>query len=94
MSEAYAVAKAARVTNIGLGEDMRALRGSLIASVAMLPSLAQAQQSVTLGEISVVSTSPVGAGGGNSSPALNLDTAAQIAPTVPVAPGTVRLRGS
>jgi iron complex outermembrane recepter protein len=73
---------------------MRALRGSLIASVAMLPGLAQAQQAVTLGEISVVSTSPVGAGGGNSSGALNLDRAAQIAPTVPVAPGAVRLRGS
>ena len=73
---------------------MRALRGSLIASVALLPGIAQAQQSVTLGEIRVVSTSPVGAGGGNSSPALNLDTAAQSALTVPVAPGSVRLRGS
>uniref|UniRef100_UPI00235F21A5 hypothetical protein n=1 Tax=Serratia liquefaciens TaxID=614 RepID=UPI00235F21A5 len=30
----------------------------------------------------------------NSSGALNLDRAAQIAPTVPVAPGAVRLRGS
>ena len=73
---------------------MRALRGSLIASVALLPGVAHAQQSVALGEISVVSTSPVGAGGGNSSPALNLDTASQIAPTVPVAPEAVRLRGS
>ncbi|MGT2478010.1 TonB-dependent receptor [Methylobacterium oryzae CBMB20] len=73
---------------------MRALRGSLIASVALLPGIAQAQQSVTLGEISVVSTSPVGAGGGNSSGAQNLDTAAQTAPTLPVVPGTVRLRGA
>jgi len=73
---------------------MRALRGSLIASVALLPGIAHAQQAVTLGQISVVSTSPVGAGGGNSSPSQNLNTLGQIAPTVPVAPGTVRLRGS
>ena len=43
---------------------MRALRGSLIASVAMLPCLAQAQeggtQAVTLPELDVVATSPVG----------------------------------
>ncbi|MCJ2086200.1 hypothetical protein MKK88_09360, partial [Methylobacterium sp. E-005] len=71
---------------------MHALRGSLIASVAMLPGLAQAQQSVTLGEISVVSTSPVGAGGGNSSGAQNLNTLGQIVPTAPAGP--VRLRGS
>jgi iron complex outermembrane recepter protein len=73
---------------------MRALRGSLIASVALLPGLAQAQQSVTLGEISVVSTSPVGAGGGNSSGAQNLDAVSQQAPTLPVPAGGVRLRGS
>ena len=77
----------------------RTLRGSMLASASVLalsiaPGAARAQQSVTLGEISVVSTSPVGAGGGNSSPSLNLDRAAQIAPTVPVAPGSVRLRGS
>ncbi|MBE7246623.1 MAG: TonB-dependent receptor, partial [Actinomycetospora chiangmaiensis] len=71
---------------------MRALRGSLIASVAILPSLAQAQQAVTLGEISVVSTSPVGAGGGNSSGAQNLNTLGQAVPTAPAGP--VRLRGS
>ena len=73
---------------------MRALRGSLIASVALLPGVAQAQQSVTLGEISVVSTSPVGAGGGNSSGVQNLDTLAQAAPTLPAPAGGVRLRGS
>ncbi|MEL6063283.1 MULTISPECIES: TonB-dependent receptor [unclassified Methylobacterium] len=77
----------------------RALRSGLLASASVLaisvaPGAVQAQQSVTLGEISVVSTSPVGAGGGNSSGALNLDRAAQVAPTLPVAPGTVRLRGS
>ncbi|MCJ2049296.1 TonB-dependent receptor [Methylobacterium sp. J-070] len=73
---------------------MRALRGSLIASVALLPGIAHAQQAVTLDEISVVSTSPVGAGGGNSSAAQNLNTLSQAIPTLPVAPGTVRLRGS
>ena len=73
---------------------MRALRGSLIASVALLPGVAQAQQAVTLGEISVVSTSPVGAGGGTSSGAENLNTVAQAAPTLPVPAGGVRLRGS
>ncbi len=77
---------------LGLGEDMRALRGSLIASVALLPGIAHAQQAVTLGEISVVSTSPVGAGGGNSSPAQNLNTLGQTVPTAPAGP--VRLRGS
>ena len=71
---------------------MRALRGSLIASVALLPGIAHAQQAVTLGEISVVSTSPVGAGGGNSSGAQNLNTLGQIVPTAPAGP--VRLRGS
>ncbi|MCX7330775.1 MULTISPECIES: TonB-dependent receptor [Methylobacterium] len=73
---------------------MRALRGSLIASAALLPGVAQAQQAVTLGEISVVSTSPVGAGGGTSSGAENLNTVAQAAPTLPVPAGGVRLRGS
>ncbi|RUP13033.1 MAG: TonB-dependent receptor, partial [Methylobacterium sp.] len=73
---------------------MHALRGSLIASVALLPGVAQAQQAVTLGEISVVSTSPVGAGGGNSSGAQTLDTLAQTAPTLPAPAGGVRLRGS
>ncbi|MCJ2073566.1 TonB-dependent receptor [Methylobacterium sp. J-030] len=77
----------------------RALRSGLLASasvfaITVAPGTVKAQQSVTLGEISVVSTSPVGAGGGNSSGALNLDQAARIAPTVPVAPGSVRLRGS
>ncbi|MGH1570363.1 TonB-dependent receptor [Methylobacterium sp. P31] len=73
---------------------MRALRGSLIVSVALLPGTALAQQSVTLGEISVVATSPVGGGGGLSSGAQNLDNAAQGAPTRPVPAGAIRLRGS
>ena len=54
--------------------SLRALRSSLVASASVLagtvlPTAVQAQQSVTLGEISVVSTSPVGSGGGNSSQA-------------------------
>ncbi|MHB2206135.1 TonB-dependent receptor [Methylobacterium sp. CM6257] len=77
----------------------RAHRSSLLASASVLamsavPSLAQAQQAVTLGEISVVSTSPVGAGGGNSSSALDFDRAAQAAPTLPAPAEGVRLRGS
>ncbi|SDN22314.1 iron complex outermembrane recepter protein, partial [Methylobacterium phyllostachyos] len=77
----------------------RGRQSGLLASASVLilstvPTHVRAQQAVTLGEISVVSTSPVGAGGGNSSGALNLDQAAQIAPTVPLAPGSVRLRGS
>ncbi|WP_267421076.1 TonB-dependent receptor [Methylobacterium sp. GC_Met_2] len=75
----------------------RALRSGLLASASVLalsvaPGAVQAQQSVTLGEISVVSTSPVGAGGGNSSGAQNLDTLGQIVPTAPAGP--IRLRGS
>ncbi|WP_375462551.1 TonB-dependent receptor [uncultured Methylobacterium sp.] len=42
---------------------MRVLRESLIASVALLPCTAYAQSSVTLGEISVVATTPVGGSG-------------------------------
>src|ERR1700712_2358717 len=95
MSAAHAADEKRRVFgHMGWGKDMRALRGSLIASVALLPGIAHAQQSVTLGEISVVSTSPVGTGGGTSSAAQNLDNAAQIAPTLPVPAGAVRLRGS
>ena len=75
----------------------RALRSGLLASASVLalsvaPGAVQAQQSVTLGEISVVSTSPVGAGGGNSSGAQNLNTLGQIVPTAPAGP--IRLRGS
>ncbi|MCJ2059596.1 TonB-dependent receptor [Methylobacterium sp. J-048] len=78
---------------------MRTLRGGLVASVSalpwlLLPGMAEAQQAVTLGEISVVSTSPVGAGGGNSSRAQNLDNAAQAVPTLPAPAGGLRLRGS
>ncbi|GJE54029.1 MULTISPECIES: TonB-dependent receptor [Methylobacterium] len=42
---------------------MRVLRGSLIASVALLPGMGLAQESTTLEEISVVATTPVGASG-------------------------------
>ncbi|GEL44387.1 membrane protein [Methylorubrum extorquens] len=49
---------------------MNTLRGSLIASVALLPGIAQAQQSVALDEISVVATTPVGASAGTGAPAL------------------------
>ncbi len=41
--------------------SLRVLRGSLIASVALLPGQAMAQQAVTLDEISVVSNTPVAA---------------------------------
>ncbi len=47
---------------------MRALRGCLTASVALLPGLAQAQQAVSLDEISVVATTPVGVAGGRIDP--------------------------
>ena len=60
--------------------SMRALRGSLIASVALLPGSAWAQASATLEEINVVATTPVpaarrvvrapGAGGVPSSPSV------------------------
>ena len=58
--------------------SLRALRSSLVASAsvlggAMLPCAAQAQNAVTLGEISVVSTTPVGSGGGNSSRVLGFE---------------------
>ena len=70
---------------------MRVLRSSLIASVALLPGLAQAQQSVTLGEISVVATTPVGTSAGNGAPAVPvLDAPAGPAVQVPI---TERLRG-
>ncbi|MDQ0449086.1 iron complex outermembrane receptor protein [Methylobacterium aerolatum] len=50
-----------------------------------------AQQSVTLGEISVVATSPVGAGGGNSSAVQNFNQVAPVTAAPVLAP---RLRGS
>lgn len=79
--------------------SLQALRSSLIASASvlagsMLPGTAQAQTAVTLGEISVVSTSPVGAGGGNSSRTQNFNTLAQAAPTLPAPVIEPRLRGS
>lgn len=54
---------------------MRALRGSLIASVALLPTQGVAQGSVTLDEISVVATTPV--------PARRVARPAPIAPISP-----------
>ncbi|GLS66155.1 hypothetical protein GCM10007888_45370 [Methylobacterium oxalidis] len=70
---------------------MWALRGSLIASVALLPGIAHAQQSVTLGELSVVATTPVGTSAGNGAPAAPvLDAPAGPAVQAPV---TERLRG-
>ncbi|SFL65582.1 TonB-dependent receptor [Methylorubrum salsuginis] len=41
---------------------MRMLRSALLVSVALLPGVGHAQQQVTLDEISVVATTPVGAG--------------------------------
>ena len=70
---------------------MRALRGSLIASVALLPGIAQAQQSVTLGEISVVATTPVGTSAGNGAPDVPV-LGAPGGPSLQV-PSTERLRG-
>jgi iron complex outermembrane receptor protein len=71
--------------------SMRGLRGFLAASVSVLPFAAQAQQAVTLGEISVVATTPVGVSAGNGAPSL----AAIDGPGGPVAqvPATTRLRG-
>ena len=71
---------------------MRGLRGFLAASVSLVPMAAAAQgtTAVTLGEISVVATTPVGAGGGRVDSGL--------APA-PVPPGAIpqvvepRLRG-
>ena len=81
--------------------SLRALRSSLIASAsvlggAMLPCAAQAQNAVTLGEISVVSTTPVGSGGGNSSRVQNLNGPGGLEPAGSAPPpiGPVRLRGS
>ena len=71
--------------------DMRALRSGLFASVALLPSIAQAQQSVTLDELNVVATTPVGTSAGNGAPAASIfDASASPALQVPV---TERLRG-
>ncbi|SEN47314.1 iron complex outermembrane recepter protein [Methylobacterium sp. UNC300MFChir4.1] len=80
--------------------SLRALRSSLVASASVLagtvvPAAVQAQQSVTLGEISVVSTSPVGAGGGNSSQAQIFNGPGPVPPAGSLGPSTgVRLRGS
>ncbi|KQS74961.1 TonB-dependent receptor [Methylobacterium sp. Leaf361] len=80
--------------------SLRALRSSLVASASVLagtvvPAVVQAQQSVTLGEISVVSTSPVGSGGGNSSQAQIFNGPGPVPPAGSLGPSTgVRLRGS
>ncbi|SFS86036.1 TonB-dependent receptor [Methylobacterium sp. yr668] len=80
--------------------SLRALRSSLVASASVLagtvvPAAVQAQQSVTLGEISVVSTSPVGSGGGNSSQAQIFNGPGPVPPAGSLVPSTgVRLRGS
>ncbi|MGE8128432.1 TonB-dependent receptor [Methylobacterium sp. NPDC080182] len=80
--------------------SLRALRSSLVASASVLagtvlPAAVQAQQSVTLGEISVVSTSPVGSGGGNSSQAQIFNGPGPVPPAGSLGPSTgVRLRGS
>ncbi|TXN03531.1 TonB-dependent receptor [Methylobacterium sp. WL103] len=75
---------------------MRALRGSLIASVALLPGAAYAQSSVTLSEISVVSTTPVGgSGSGSTRAAPPLGATPVVSPSAaPVSSaGSPRLRG-
>ena len=66
---------------------MRVLRGSLVASVALLPAQAWAQAAATLDEINVVATTPAGASGtGGRRPAPVAQPApAQAAP----APGSV-----
>ncbi|GJE26832.1 TonB-dependent receptor family protein [Methylobacterium organophilum] len=65
---------------------MRALRRSLIASVALVPGAALAQPATTLDEISVVATTPVGVAGAGLGP--RLASATQL-PTV----AEPRLRG-
>jgi iron complex outermembrane receptor protein len=70
---------------------MRVLRGSLIASVALLPSVGLAQGNETLDEISVVATTPVGVtgiGSGRRSAAVSGPVGGQA-----VAVSDTRLRG-
>ncbi|MEE7489967.1 TonB-dependent receptor [Methylobacterium oryzae] len=80
--------------------SLRALRSSLVASASVLagtvlPAAVQAQQSVTLGEISVVSTSPVGSGGGTSSQSQVFNGPGPVPPAGSVGPSAgTRLRGS
>ncbi|MDP4026209.1 TonB-dependent receptor [Methylobacterium sp. NEAU 140] len=79
--------------------SLRALKGSLVASASvlagsMIAQPAQAQQSVRLDEISVVATSPVGAGGGITSRAANFDGVVQAGPVLPGPVVRPRLRGS
>ncbi|RYY05479.1 MAG: TonB-dependent receptor, partial [Alphaproteobacteria bacterium] len=70
---------------------MRALRYSLFASVALLPCVAQAQNAVSLSEISVVATTPVGVASGNGAPSVPV-LQAPGGPALQV-PDTARLRG-
>ena len=83
---------------LGVEMSLRALRSSLVASASLLAgsifaNAAQAQQSVTLGEISVVATTPVGSGSGNASRAQTIDSVAQAAPALPAPVLVPRLRG-
>ncbi|SFG89596.1 TonB-dependent receptor [Methylobacterium gossipiicola] len=70
---------------------MRSLRYSLFASVALLPCVAHAQNAVSLSEISVVATTPVGVASGSGAPSVP----ALQAPGGPAlqVPDTTRLRG-
>ncbi|GEP09032.1 TonB-dependent receptor [Methylobacterium gnaphalii] len=73
---------------------MRTLRYSLVASAALLPMIAQAQQSETLDEISVVATTPVGASSGIGRGGVVAAPQAGAEQTVPPAlPADTRLRG-
>lgn len=71
---------------------MRALRRSLIASVALLPGGAMAQEAVSLSEISVVATTPVGVAGSSANrapPPLGATPTGALLPAV----ADARLRG-
>ncbi|MCJ2082748.1 TonB-dependent receptor [Methylobacterium sp. J-090] len=70
---------------------MRSLRYSLFASVALLPCVAQAQSSVSLSEISVVATTPVGVASGSGAPSVPV-LQAPGGPALQI-PDTSRLRG-
>ena len=75
---------------------MSALRSGLLASVVLLPGAAYAQSSVTLSEISVVSTTPVGSSGsGSDQAAPPLGATPVVSPSAaPIsATGSPRLRG-
>ena len=77
-----------------LGEKMNSLRLGLVASVALLPSLAWAQNSISLGELSVAATTPVGGGRRaapvRAAPAPRIVAPAPIAPQARIQPRGVR----